>query len=225
MKEYKPYLYRLCWSSTNKHYIGIEYKQSRLIANPENLWVTYFTSSNHVSKYIEEHGQPDIIEVRKTFNNRQDVVDYETKLLHKLNARNNNTLLNVSEGASGFKGCDVMSDELKRNLSEKRKGIVSCKDRNGKHLAVDKYIFDNDENLNGLRFNTKDSDETRIKKSHSRKKYLEENAEKDESRKNNCRNAIKKINNMDVQCPHCNKKGKNLGSMKRWHFDNCKIKI
>ncbi len=224
MKDYKPYLYHLCWSLTDKHYIGIEYKQSNTIANPDNLWVTYFTSSNHVAKYIEEHGQPDIIQVRKTFNIKQDAVDYETKLLRKLKARKNDKLLNVSEGASGFRGCDVMTDALKDNLSVKRKGKVACKDSNGNSIVVDKCTFDDDKTLKGIRFNTKDSIETKIKKSHSRKKYLETNAEHDKSRRKNCSNAIKNLNSMDLQCPYCDKAGKNLGSMKRWHFENCKLK-
>lgn len=32
-----------------------------------------------------------------------------------------------------------------------------------------------------------------------------------------------KKNNIQVQCPHCNKMG-NKPTMKRWHFDNCKLK-
>lgn len=32
-----------------------------------------------------------------------------------------------------------------------------------------------------------------------------------------------RLNKTELTCPHCNKVG-NLGNMKRWHFDNCKVK-
>lgn len=31
-----------------------------------------------------------------------------------------------------------------------------------------------------------------------------------------------KLNNTILTCPHCNHTQKNVGNMKRWHFDNCK---
>ena len=34
---------------------------------------------------------------------------------------------------------------------------------------------------------------------------------------------IADINKQKIQCPHCDKQGNNA-NMKRWHFDNCKVK-
>lgn len=34
----------------------------------------------------------------------------------------------------------------------------------------------------------------------------------------------KTINSIELQCPNCNFIGKGFGNMKRWHFNNCKIK-
>jgi len=33
----------------------------------------------------------------------------------------------------------------------------------------------------------------------------------------------KKIIYYTIKCPYCTKEG-NIGPMKRWHFDNCKVK-
>ena len=33
----------------------------------------------------------------------------------------------------------------------------------------------------------------------------------------------KQNNDMILTCPHCNKTGKTLAAMKRWHFDNCRL--
>ena len=27
-----------------------------------------------------------------------------------------------------------------------------------------------------------------------------------------------------IECPHCKLRSKNAGNMKRWHFDECKLK-
>ncbi len=33
---------------------------------------------------------------------------------------------------------------------------------------------------------------------------------------------VVEMNSKSIECPHCGKSG-NVGNMKRWHFDNCKI--
>ncbi len=96
---YTPYVYHICWSKTNMHYIGVEYKQT---AHPDNLWSKYYTSSKKVKAYREENGEPDIIEVRKTFNNLVECREYEYKLLTKINASISDNFLNKSNGELNF---------------------------------------------------------------------------------------------------------------------------
>jgi|Laugresp1bdmlbsn_1035097.scaffolds.fasta_scaffold04883_2 hypothetical protein len=59
-----PYTYLIGWSKTNTFYYGSQYGQ---FADPKNLWTTYFTSSKYVADYYRQYGDPDIIEIRKTF--------------------------------------------------------------------------------------------------------------------------------------------------------------
>ncbi len=92
---YTPYVYHICWSKHNMHYIGVEYKST---AHPDNLWSKYFTSSNEVKKYRGEHGEPDIVEVRKTFKNAHDALQYEHNILKKVKASDNNNFLNACNG-------------------------------------------------------------------------------------------------------------------------------
>jgi len=68
MTIYIPYTYLIGWSHINKWYYGVEYSNVKKIANPKNLWTLYFTSSNVVKKFREEHGEPDVIQIRKIFN-------------------------------------------------------------------------------------------------------------------------------------------------------------
>ena len=58
------YTYLIGWSKHGKFYYGAQWNKK---ANPDDLWKTYFTSSNRVKKFRERHGEPDVIEIRKTF--------------------------------------------------------------------------------------------------------------------------------------------------------------
>ena len=66
--EYKPYTYLIGWTKYNVWYYGSETGFKTKIANPSNLWKTYFTSSKYVKQYREKYGEPDIIEIRKVFS-------------------------------------------------------------------------------------------------------------------------------------------------------------
>ena len=86
-----PFTYYVAWTKLDKHYYGVKYA---IGCNPSDLWTTYFTSSKLVEQYRLEHGEPDIIEVRKTFDNSLDAVTWEKNVLMKLNVVNNDKWLN-----------------------------------------------------------------------------------------------------------------------------------
>jgi hypothetical protein len=96
--EYKPYCYLIGWSNLNVWYYGSEYGKRSKIANPKNLWSTYFTSSKHVKQFRKEHGEPDIISIRKTFSTDLAAIYWEYRVLRKLKVRQNSKWLNVNEG-------------------------------------------------------------------------------------------------------------------------------
>ena len=116
---YTPYLYHIGWSKTNMHYIGVEYKPT---AHPDNLWTKYFTSSKYVNAYREENGEPDIVEVRKTFNTAEEAIQYEHKMLTKTDAARSELFLNKSNGGGKFANYGPLSDETKKKISESNKG-------------------------------------------------------------------------------------------------------
>lgn len=90
-----PYTYLIGWSSLNLFYYGVQYKKN---SNPANLFVTYFTSSNHVHKIYRNHGLPDIIEIRKTFSSNKKALLHEHKVLRRLKAKDRNDFLNQTNG-------------------------------------------------------------------------------------------------------------------------------
>jgi hypothetical protein len=60
-----PYCYFIGWPELNKFYYGVKFG---IGANPKTFWKTYFTSSELVSQYRQQYGEPTIIEVRKIFD-------------------------------------------------------------------------------------------------------------------------------------------------------------
>lgn len=82
----------------DKWYYGSETSNGRKIANPDNLWKKYFTSSKVVAEYRKIYGEPDIIEIRKTFDNVEKCKDWEYKVLLRLNVMKNERWLNQAMG-------------------------------------------------------------------------------------------------------------------------------
>jgi hypothetical protein len=90
-----PYTYLIGWSQTNTFYYGVRYAAH---CSPDDLWVTYFTSSKHVRKYRVLNGEPDIVQIRKTFKNAADARVWEEKVLKRINAASRLDFLNKANG-------------------------------------------------------------------------------------------------------------------------------
>jgi hypothetical protein len=126
------------------------------------------------------------------------------------------------------------------------KGKITVKDNNGNifHITKDDPRWNNGEVehvTKGLKRNWSDTEKKEIYKSRKGRKYTEEehikraatrkpiwnkgiktgkqSNEHLESRIKNMRNKTQQT----IECPHCKKVG-GVGSMYRWHFDNCKVK-
>lgn len=95
MSTYIPFTYLIGWSKLNFWYYGVRVKNG---TTPADLWTVYFTSSKIVKAVRSEHGEPDIIQVRKTFNNKHDALQWEHKVLRRLNVKKHPMWLNVSIG-------------------------------------------------------------------------------------------------------------------------------
>ena len=97
MDIYTPYTYVIGWQSLQKYYYGVRYAKN---CNPLDLWVSYFTSSKQVAYYREKFGEPDIIQIRKTFTDTDTARLWEHKVLKKLNVINNDKWLNQTNNIS-----------------------------------------------------------------------------------------------------------------------------
>ena len=113
-----PYTYLIGWSNFDKWYYGCRYAKN---STPEDLMTSYLTSSRTVKKFIDENGPPDVIQIRRVFNDPIDARLWESKVLDRLNAARNSKMLNKRNGS--WKWCfDEMSDCTRKKISSKLKG-------------------------------------------------------------------------------------------------------
>ena len=92
-----PYTYLIGWSKLNVWYYGVRYANS---CNPNDLWKTYFTSSVYVRDFRNIHGEPDVIEVRKLFSEKQKAQLWEAKVLKRLKVLEKDEWLNKTDCSS-----------------------------------------------------------------------------------------------------------------------------
>lgn len=223
MNIYQPYTYHIGWSSINKHYYGVRFAKN---CNPDDLLVSYFTSSKIVKQYRKEYGEPDIIEIRKTFNTANDALRWECKVLRRLNILKNENWLNANIGGEQF----IIQKHKPETIEKMKLNNVS------KRAEMKKMISERQTGSGNSFFGKKHTEETKerirsklkdIPKSEEhRSKYIGENnymfgKHHSDETKQKISIAIKSI--PKVECPHC-KTLVDKGNAVRWHFDSCKIK-
>lgn len=93
-----PFTYYLYWPEHDMKYYGVRYAQG---CHPNDLWTTYFTSSEKVAEFVNQYGDPSVKQIRRTFDHLPDPVSaarlWESKVLKYLNVRNRNDYLNRNE--------------------------------------------------------------------------------------------------------------------------------
>lgn len=94
-----PYTYLIGWSHLNKWYYGVRYAKG---CHPSDLWTKYFTSSHIVMQLRIQVGEPDVIQIRRTFSTHKDAILWEYKVLRRLNVIKKEHWVNMNEGRASF---------------------------------------------------------------------------------------------------------------------------
>ena len=83
---YQPYTYLVTHIPSGKFYYGVEYANSKnKIANPKNIWSTYFTSSNTIQVLRNVFGDEVFdIKIRRTFETKEAAIAWEHKIIRKI---------------------------------------------------------------------------------------------------------------------------------------------
>jgi hypothetical protein len=183
------YTYLIGWSKHDKFYYGARWAKD---CSPDDLWNTYFTSSKHVKAFRKEHGEPDIIQVRKVFSDADKCKLHERKALKKLDVLNNDKWLN-------------------KNINGMFLPTGPC---TKEHIANRVASFKETMRGKGTRTGTKHTSESieKMRKAHAGKPKSTEHIANMRKRPQDT---------TTLTCPHCDKTG-DYKNMNRWHMDRCK---
>lgn len=155
-----PFTYFIGWSKLNTFYYG---RRTAKGCNPSELWTTYFTSSKYVKAFRKIHGEPDIVQVRRTFTSTKKCAKWETKVLIRMNAQFDLRFLNKTNGDMQWDTTGLVAIKLEdgsaqmvsttdpaylsgklipctrgKKQASKNKGTVTVKDKDGNYLRVSK---------------------------------------------------------------------------------------
>jgi len=221
-----PYTYLIGWSVHQKYYYGVRHASG---CHPDDLWKKYFTSSKKVKKLRVDLGEPDLIEVRKQFNNKELAINWEKKVLRRLNVLNNTFWLNDNIAGSVKIASEPKTEEWKN--------------KNRKPKSTTRNYFNNKNGAGNKGIPKSDKHKQKISEAHTgmKKPWVKGgvgNKGKPKSLKhikavmdalNTDEVRTKKSNTWAnkpiVTCPYCSKQGKEGHNMNRYHFDNCKKRI
>jgi hypothetical protein len=153
-----PYTYLIGWSNQNKYYYGVRYAKD---CHPNDFWDKYFTSSNFVKELRETCGEPDLIQIRRTFDTPDQAIAWETKVLKRMNVLHRNDFLNQN-----IAGTAVMTEQGKSKVSATHKGkTISAETKAKMSIARKQWLKHNQDPNVGKQI----SDETRAKLSAAKK--------------------------------------------------------
>jgi hypothetical protein len=95
--EMVPYTYLIGWKLQNKFYYGVRYAKK---CHPDDLMVSYFTSSAKVTRMIDLYGLPDITQIRKLFKTVESARLWEHQVLRRMKVTKSEKWLNQTDNKS-----------------------------------------------------------------------------------------------------------------------------
>lgn len=115
-----PYTYIITHIPSGKRYYGSRYAR---YCYPGDLWKNYFTSSRKIKNLIIKDGIESFsFSIRKIFDSVSGCRRWESRFLHKINARFNNEWFNEHNGGSDFYNISNASDITRQRMSKARIG-------------------------------------------------------------------------------------------------------
>lgn len=162
-KNYIPFTYLIGWTIHNKWYYG---RRTAKNCHPNDLWTNYFSSSKEVKNFRKQYGEPDIIQIRKTFPNNPNACKlWECRVLEKIDAKNNYKFLNKKNGDHKWDTTGI-SPTIYEDTLEKRKKTC-LKNYNSENAFSNEEIKNKIKRTNYLKYGVENpscSDEIKTKK-------------------------------------------------------------
>lgn len=171
----QPYTYLIGWTHLNKYYYGVRFA---INCKPSDLWISYFTSSKTVSVLREQEGEPDLIQIRKTFDCKTNAINWEEKVLRRMKVLKEEKWLNKNiagaipphKGGEKNRGRKRSKEAIAKALETKRKNGKSNY-RKGMKMPQISAALKGRSNPNKSKKYGPLSEEAKAKMAESRRKY------------------------------------------------------
>lgn len=150
-----PFTYLIGWPELKKFYYGVRYVDG---CHPSDLWTKYFTSGKKVWEFRSLHGDPSLIQIRRTFKTREEALRWEHTALRRIRAAQRPDFLNATNGKAP-------SMQGRRHLEESKQKIRQS--NLGKKRSLEGRLNNSLGQLKRIELGYSDSTETRLKKSLS----------------------------------------------------------
>lgn len=118
----KPYTYLIGWSNLNLWYYGVKYSKG---CHPDQFWNSYFTSSKYVKQTRKEFGEPDVIQIRKVFEDSKKARSWENKVLKRMGVVKDSRWLNKTDNKSISPECCAHGKTKGYKHTEEAKQLMS----------------------------------------------------------------------------------------------------
>lgn len=226
-----PYTYLIGWSKHQKYYYGVRYSKD---CSPEDLWNGYYTSSKYVKDFREENGEPDIIEVRKIFETRDEARTWEHNVLKKMNVSKKKEWLNQSDNSSVVLTSEMLKKRWKDGVYANRKQPDDINERTGRALR-EKWKKEKHHSIGSTLTETHKHNISKGVRNSEKYKSAKENdlfarRGKDNGMYGKTHSTDTKMkmselakNRKKYPCIHCGEIYP-PSLLSRWHNDNCKLK-
>lgn len=196
-----PYTYLLIHKPTKSYYYGVRYAKG---CHPNDLWVSYFTSSRHVRGLINKYGEDSFeCQVRRVFDNVDSARRWESKVLKRMKVVIREDFINKTDNVS------IDPAMASKGMRGKTGNRCPAYGRKNPILSA----------LNSLKVGDKNPMYGRRGELAPAYGRTGENHPMFGKKNPNLSLKCKEV----VTCPHCGKIGQRSG-MYRWHFNNCKLK-
>lgn len=148
-KSKQPYTYIIGWPSKNVFYYGVRY--SSKITEGE-LGTCYLSSSKYVRQFIEQHGLPEIVGLRRYFLNKEEALNWESRVLTRMKVVSDDRFLNRWD--NNMVPLNHDNPPFKNPIIQEKANISLIKKYGGRGSGSI-VIKDKVENTNMLKYGTK----------------------------------------------------------------------
>lgn len=129
----------------NIWYYGCRFSKT---CNPSDLWTSYYTSSKKVKEFREKFGDPDVVEIRREFGDRESAIEWEHRVLRRIGAVKSEKWLNRFDGKAihpddAYRGAKQKKPNRKRlEAAEKeRRRIAAIADGRASRLNTEDSVL------------------------------------------------------------------------------------